>query len=325
MQIQEAYDLVKDELQEVEAEYGKHLDSDVYLIRRVANYILTSGGKRFRPSLLLLSAKLCGYDGGLHIPLSAVIEFIHTATLLHDDVVDDADLRRGTASANAVWGNQASILVGDYLFSKAFYLMVESRNMEVLRVLSRATIKLAEGEILQLLKNSDIDTNEQEYLTVATNKTAALISAACQVSGILADVAHEKECALAGYGMNLGIAFQLMDDCLDYTSKNEDLGKAVGNDLKEGKVTMPLIYTLQRSSAEERERIVEAIEAGEINDNGHLESVIGLIRRHGAIEQTIDTARRHIETAKDHLAQFEPTVEKAALMAIADYVIERSF
>ena len=323
MRIQEAYDLIKGDLEQVDLEFKKNLDSDVYLVRKMGEYILNSGGKRFRPSILLLSARLCGYEGREHLPLAAVVEFIHTATLLHDDVVDNAELRRGTASANTLWGSEASILVGDYLFSKSFYTMVQCGSMEVLRILSMTTTLMAEGEILQLLKNSDVETTESEYLSVVRNKTAVLISAACQVGGILASVSPEKEAALATYGMNLGIAFQLMDDCLDYISSDEDLGKAVGNDLKEGKVTLPLIHALEGASETEREMVREVIEGDEVSDD-QLLSVTELIKSHEGITYTVESARRYVADAAKELEIFEPNIERAALEAVAAYVVERS-
>ncbi|MEE8184801.1 MAG: polyprenyl synthetase family protein [Thermodesulfobacteriota bacterium] len=315
---------MKEDLQKVELEFKKNLDAEAYLIKKVGEYVLNSGGKRFRPSLLLLSARLCGYSGKEHIPLAAVVEFIHTATLLHDDVVDNADLRRGSASVNTIWGNEASILIGDYLFSKSFNMIVNSENIDVLKVLSRTTTLMAEGEILQLLKNSDVETTEKDYLSVVTKKTAVLISATCQVGGVLAGVSGEKEEALAGYGMNLGVAFQLMDDCLDYTSRDEDLGKAIGNDLKEGKITMPLIYALEKSTPREREIIHSAVEADSIAEE-QLTSVMGLINRYKGIEYTIDTARRYKEEANSYLEIFEPNIERVALTAVADYVVERRY
>ena len=323
MRIQEAYDLIKGDLEQVDLEFKKNLDSDVYLVRKMGEYILNSGGKRFRPSILLLSARLCGYEGREHLPLAAVVEFIHTATLLHDDVVDNAELRRGSASANTLWGSEASILVGDYLFSKSFYTMVQSGSMEVLRVLSMTTTLMAEGEILQLLKNSDVETTEREYLSVVRNKTAVLISAACQVGGILASVSPEKEAALAEYGMNLGIAFQLMDDCLDYTSSDEDLGKAIGNDLKEGKVTLPLIHALEGASETERKMVREIIEGDDVSDD-QLLSVTELIKSREGIAYTVESARRYVADAAKELEIFEPNIERAALAAVAAYVVERS-
>ncbi|MEK7829041.1 MAG: polyprenyl synthetase family protein, partial [Deltaproteobacteria bacterium] len=215
MRIQEAYDTIKQDLKDVELEFRKNLDSDVHLIKKVGEYVLNNGGKRLRPSLLLLSARLCGYQGSRHIPLAAVIEFIHTATLLHDDVVDNAGIRRGKAAANTLWGSGASILIGDFLFSKSFYLTVADGDLNILKILSSTTTRMAEGEVLQLLKDSDVETTERDYLSVVTNKTASLISVACQIGAILGKASAEKEKALAGYGMDVGIAFQLVDDCLD--------------------------------------------------------------------------------------------------------------
>ncbi|MBI5287133.1 MAG: polyprenyl synthetase family protein [Deltaproteobacteria bacterium] len=324
MRIQEAYGLIKEDLKGVEQEFKRNLDSQVYLIRKLGEYILNSGGKRFRPTLVLLSAKLCNYQGNRHTPLASIIEFIHTATLLHDDVVDNARMRRGRESTNAVWGNGASVLVGDFLFSKSFYLMVEDGDMRVLQLLSRTTTRMAEGEVLQLLKSSDPETTEEEYINVITSKTAVLISAACQIGAILGKVSKEKEKALAGFGMDMGIAFQLVDDCLDYISRDEELGKVIGNDLKEGKVTLPLIHTLGKSSPEEREKIIEAIEADDLDDP-QLKYVMGLLNNYKSIGYTLSRARRHIEGAKSYLEVFGPSPERSALVALADYVVERSY
>lgn len=324
MGIDEVYRLIKEDLHAVEEEFKKHLRSKVYLIAKVGEYILMSGGKRFRPSLLILSSRLCGYTGKECITLGSIIEFIHTATLLHDDVVDNAQLRRGKASANVVWGNGASVLVGDFLFSKSFYLLVESKNLNILQVMSRTTTQMAEGEVLQLLKCSDVTTTQEEYIAVIVNKTASLISAACEIGAILGGAGDREREALARFGLNLGIAFQLMDDCLDYTSKNEELGKAIGNDLREGKVTLPLIHTLKLCSEEEKRVIVSAVEGDELTEEHFLE-VIALIRKYKGIEYTRDLAIDYIEKAKEHLYTFEPTIYRSALLAIADYVIERRY
>ena len=324
MAIDDVYQLIKGDLQAVEDEFRKHLRSRVYLIRKVGEYILMSGGKRFRPSLLILSSRLCGYAGRDCIPLGSIIEFIHTATLLHDDVVDNAQLRRGRASANVVWGNGASVLVGDFLFSKSFYLLVESRDLRVLQVMARTTTQMAEGEVLQLLKCSDVTTTQEEYIAVIVNKTASLISAACEIGAILGGAGKEEREALAEFGLNLGIAFQLMDDCLDYTSKDEELGKAVGNDLREGKVTLPLIHTLRNCSQEEREVIVSAVEGDDLTED-HFQEVIALIRRYRGIEYTRDLAAEYIEKAKEFLHIFAPTIYRSALLTVADYVIERRY
>ncbi|MEK7689026.1 MAG: polyprenyl synthetase family protein [Deltaproteobacteria bacterium] len=324
MRIQEAYDTIKQDLKDVELEFRKNLDSDVHLIKKVGEYVLNNGGKRLRPSLLLLSARLCGYQGSRHIPLAAVIEFIHTATLLHDDVVDNAGMRRGKAAANTLWGSGASILIGDFLFSKSFYLTVADGDLNILKILSSTTTRMAEGEVLQLLKDSDVETTERDYLSVVTNKTASLISVACQIGAILGKASAEKEKALAGYGMDVGIAFQLVDDCLDYTSSNEELGKAIGNDLKEGKITLPLIHVIKNAAASEREEILAAIKAGDLK-NSQLSSVISLINKYKGIDYTLSRARQYVENAKACLNIFEPNVERAALIALADYVVERTY
>lgn len=324
MRIQEAYDTIKQDLKDVDLEFRKNLDSDVHLIKKVGEYVLNNGGKRLRPSLLLLSARLCGYQGSRHIPLATVIEFIHTATLLHDDVVDNAGIRRGKAAANTLWGSGASILIGDFLFSKSFYITVADGDLNILKILSSTTTRMAEGEVLQLLKDSDVETTESDYLSVVTNKTASLISVACQIGAILGKASAEKEKALAGYGMDVGIAFQLVDDCLDYTSSNEELGKAIGNDLKEGKITLPLIHVIKNAAASEREEILAAIKAGDLK-NSQLSSVISLINKYKGIDYTLSRARQHVENAKACLNIFEPNVERAALIALADYVVERTY
>lgn len=323
MHIQEVFDLVKDDLKTVEEGFKRNLNSDVHLVSKVGDYILTSGGKRFRPMILLLSARLCGYAGDRHVPMAGVVEFIHTATLLHDDVVDNAKLRRGSASVNRVWGDGASILVGDYLLSKAFALTVANGDMRTLHVLSQTTTRMAEGEVLQLLRHSDINTTEEDYLDVVTNKTAVLISAAAHVAAILGEVSPERERALSDYGLELGIAYQLMDDCLDYTSDDESLGKPAGNDLREGKVTMPLIHAFKKASAAEREFLRQAVESDEVEDDA-LKEVLALIERHGGIKYAMDRAFEYVESAKKRLDVFEPDIERIALMAIADFVVSRT-
>jgi len=322
--IREATDLVRDDIVRVEEGFKESLNSDVWLVSKVGDYILGSGGKRFRPTVLLLSTRLCGYSGEAHIPLAAVVEFIHTATLLHDDVVDKANLRRGNASANTVWGEGASILVGDYLLSKAFSLAVTHGNMNMLKLLSRTTTRMAEGEVMQLMKHSDPETTEREYLDVVTNKTAVLISASARIGAILGGRGNDEEAALAGYGMGLGIAYQLMDDCLDYTSTDEDFGKSIGNDLKEGKVTMPLIEASSRGTEAERVLIRQAIEADDLED-GTLDEIIGIINKYKGIEYTTERARAYVEDAKANIETFKPTTERAALMALADFVIDRTY
>ncbi|MFQ5442801.1 MAG: polyprenyl synthetase family protein [Thermodesulfobacteriota bacterium] len=323
MRIQEVIDLVKDDVAKAEESFKKNLNSDVWLVSKVGEYIFSSGGKRFRPLILLLCARLCGYKGESHIPLAAVVEFIHTATLLHDDVVDNANLRRGAKAVNSVWGDGASILVGDYLLSKAFSLAVNNGNERILKVLSQTTTRMAEGEVLQLLKHGDIEITEDEYLNVVTNKTAVLMSASAQVAAILGEASLEKEVALANYGMGLGVAYQLMDDCLDYVSNDKDLGKSVGNDLKEGKVTLPLIHAYEKAGKADKNFLKEAVESDDTDDLT-VKEVMSIIEGYGGIRYAIDRAGAYIEGAKKELDLFSPDTDRAALVAVVDYVIERT-
>ena len=324
MQIQEVFDLIHDDVKLMEEGFKRSLSSNVPLVGKVSEYILNSGGKRFRPMVFLLVARLCKYRGERHIPLAGVVEFIHTATLLHDDVVDNATLRRGKKSANTVWGNSASVLVGDYILSKAFAIAVANSDMNVLNVLSQTTTSMAEGEVLQLAKHNDLTMSEQEYLDIVTNKTGVLLSAAARIAAIISDVTYEKEVALINYGLDLGIAYQLMDDSLDYISTDEDLGKGIGNDLREGKVTMPLIHANRNATEMERKLLKETIEAKELTDE-RLADVLEIINRYKGIEYTVQRATKHIEDAKQSLTSFDSSINKTALMTVADFVIERKY
>ena len=257
------------ELKAIEAEMTRNLISEIVMIPTVSQYLISSGGKRFRPMLLILCAKLCGYRGPRTVPLAGTVEFIHTATLLHDDVVDRAFMRRGMASANSVWGDGASVLVGDFLFTKSFCLIVQDGDLHILDMVSQATTRMAEGEVMQLVRMGDPDITEEDYYFVVTNKTAVLISAACQIGAILGGASPEREKALAEFGLNLGIAFQLMDDLLDYVAAEEMFGKTIGKDLSEGKITLPLIRVLQLCRPQEKARISEIIQ----NPNRSVEEV----------------------------------------------------
>jgi len=319
--MQKALALLQDELPRVEARFRQDLDSDVALIRKVGEYVLASGGKRIRPMLLLLCARLSGYCGESHIGLASVVEFIHTATLLHDDVVDGAVLRRGNASANSVWGNEASVLVGDFLFAKSFSIMVRAGNLRILEVLSDATTQMAEGEVLQLINTCDLDLDEESYLSVVRNKTAILIDAACRCGGILGGVSEAREQALADFGMDLGIAFQLMDDALDYVAEEAEFGKARGHDLAEGKMTLPLIQALRCCTAAERDNVADIVE-NDLTDDG-LAFVIDLIERYDGIGHTRQRARELVERAKERLSLFEDGPARQALCSLADYVVSR--
>ena len=315
--------LLNDDIRRVEAQFREDLTSRVPLIRKVGEYVLASGGKRVRPMMLLLSAQLCGYQGDAHIGLASVVEFIHTATLLHDDVVDSAVLRRGQDSANAVWGNEASVLVGDFLFAKSFTIMVRAGNLDILRTLSDATTQMAEGEVLQLISTSDVELDEAHYLEVVRNKTAVLLSAASRCGAILGGCSAAEEEALAAYGMDLGIAFQFMDDALDYVADQADFGKECGHDLLEGKVTLPLIHTLNNCSRQERQKIAAIVEQ-EVLPDEDLQYVIGLIHAYDGIGYTRERAKNHIESAKAHLSGFADCPAKQAMLRLADYIISRS-
>jgi octaprenyl-diphosphate synthase len=323
IKMQEALNIIGDDLKQVELQFRKDLESDVPLIRKVGEYVLSSGGKRIRPALLLLAARLCNYAGDQAVPLASVIEFIHTATLLHDDVVDSATLRRGIASANTLWGNEASVLVGDFLFSKSFSLMVNVGSMDILRILSGATTIIAEGEVLQLLSTGDLELSEEQYVNVIRSKTAILMSAACEAGAILGGVTPDQQQALADFGMDLGIAFQLMDDILDYVATEEEFGKSIGHDLEEGKVTMPLIKTLLNCTADERQIITTVVEQDEMSLDD-FRTVSALVGRYGGIEYTVDKARFYISRCKSHLDQFAPSAVREALCSLSDYVVTRN-
>jgi octaprenyl-diphosphate synthase len=315
--------LLNDDLRRVELQFREDLASRVPLIRKVGEYVLASGGKRIRPMLVLLSARLAGYQGTAHIGLASVVEFIHTATLLHDDVVDGAVLRRGQDSANSVWGNEASVLVGDFLFAKSFSIMVRAGSLPVLQALSDATTMMAEGEVLQLVSTYDLELAEERYIEVVQNKTAVLLAAASRCGAILGGSPPEQEEALAAYGMDLGIAFQFMDDALDYVADQAEFGKARGHDLLEGKVTLPLIHALRCCNDEERRR-VEEIVAGDELPQTDLDTVINLIEVYDGIAYTRRRAGELIEQAKAHLAVFPQCEVRDALFAVANYVVQRS-
>ncbi len=320
--MEQALALLRDDLVKVEERFREYLNSDVPLIRKVGEYVLASGGKRMRPMLLLLSARLSGYQGAQQVGLASVVEFIHTATLLHDDVVDGAVLRRGNASANSVWGNEASVLVGDFLFAKSFSIMVRDGNLRILEVLSDATTQMAEGEVLQLISTCDLDLTEERYIEVVRNKTAVLIDAACRCGGILGEVSPAREQALADFGMDLGVAFQFMDDALDYVADQSEFGKAKGHDLAEGKMTLPLIHTLRGCTAAERQRVAEVVEAEELAPED-LDFVVDLIDRYDGIGYTRRRAAELVERAKVQLSVFDAGPERAALAELADYVVSR--
>ena len=321
--MQAALNIIGEELILVEQQFRKDLESDVPLIRKVGEYVLSSGGKRVRPALLLLAARLCGYAGNKAVPLASVVEFIHTATLLHDDVVDSATLRRGIASANTLWGNEASVLVGDFLFSKSFSLMVGVGSLDILRILSDATTIIAEGEVMQLLCTGEIDLTEEQYINVVRSKTAILMSAACEAGAVLGGVSAQQQQALADFGMDLGIAFQMMDDTLDYIATEEEFGKSIGHDLEEGKITLPLIHTLRLCAADERAAIEAVIDKDEMSLD-EFRHISGLVKQYGGISYTTDAAKGYISRCITHLDQFESGPVRDALSQLAEYVVTRS-
>ncbi len=297
--------------------------SPVALIPQLAAHIVAAGGKRLRPLLTLATARLCGYSGSRHVKLAACVEFIHTATLLHDDVVDESLLRRGLASANAVFGNKASVLVGDFLFARAFQLMVEDGSLTVLAILSSAAATIAEGEVLQLATQNDLSTDEAQYLDVVRGKTAALFAAACEVGAVVADRPAADRVALREYGTNLGMAFQLVDDALDYAADQATLGKTVGDDFREGKITLPVLVAYAAGDREERQFWQRTIEASE-QAEADLDHAFDLITRHRAIEATMDRAARFAEAAKASLARFADSPLRRSLLAVGDYTVSRA-
>ncbi|MBK8639057.1 MAG: polyprenyl synthetase family protein [Chromatiaceae bacterium] len=300
----------------------RRLQSDVALINQIGHYIVNSGGKRLRPLGVLLSARACGYVGDRHIDLAAVIEFIHTATLLHDDVVDGSDQRRHRNTANAVWGNAASVLVGDFLYSRSFEMMVDVGSMRVMDILSHATSRISEGEVLQLLNCNDADTTEARYMEVIERKTATLFQAGTRIGAVLADAPPEIETAMADYGRHLGVAFQLVDDALDYRAKSEDLGKNLGDDLAEGKPTLPVIRALAVGTPEQRALLREAIENG---GRERITEVAAVIDSTGGIEYTISLARRHAASAKHAVALLPESGQRASLEMMVDFAVARTY
>ena len=316
--------LVKEDLTACNHVIVAHMQSQVELIPRLAAHLVAAGGKRLRPILTLASARLCGYSGGQrHVALAACVEFIHTATLLHDDVVDESQLRRGLASANAVFGNQASVLVGDFLFSRAFQLMTADGSLHVLRILSDASATIAEGEVLQLVTQNDLSTEEDRYLEVIQGKTAALFAAACQVGAVVAGRPAAEEAALASYGTAIGMAFQLVDDALDYAADQRLLGKTVGDDFREGKITLPVLAAYHAGTEEDRLFWRRTIEASEQTD-ADLEHALSLMANTGAIDLTLGRAATYAADAKAALSVFPDSVIRERLLDVADFTVSRA-
>ena len=316
--------LVDDDLERVNQVILQRMQSPVALIPELAGHIIAAGGKRLRPMLTLLAARMCDYRGNRHIALAACVEFIHTATLLHDDVVDESGLRRGLASANTVWGNKASVLVGDFLFSRAFQLMVDDRSLDVLRILSDASAVIAEGEVLQLITANDTATSEQAYLEVIEAKTATLFGAACRIGAVVADRPRVDEEALTSYGLNLGIAFQLVDDVLDYSAAQTTLGKTVGDDFRDGKITLPVILAYRRGGEAERTFWRRTLEDRDQQEDD-LAHAIELMQMNACLSDTVARARHYGAVARDAMGIFPDSAEKRTLLDLIDFSIDRTY
>ena len=316
--------LVAADMNGVNAVILERMQSKVALIPELAGHLIAGGGKRMRPMLTLASAALLGYPGTRHHKLAASVEFIHTATLLHDDVVDGSGMRRGKRTANLIWGNSASVLVGDFLFSRAFELMVEDGSLKVLRILSHASAVIAEGEVEQLTSQRQIDTDEEQYLTIITAKTAALFAAACRVAPVVAEASEDAEFALECYGRNLGIAFQLTDDAIDYSSDSATMGKGVGDDFRDGKMTLPVILAYARGSEADRAFWRAAVTGERVADDD-LAHAIRLLRSSEAIADTVERARQYGRRAVDALAMFPSSKAKSALTEAAEFAVARAY
>jgi octaprenyl-diphosphate synthase len=321
MDLQEVFGLYEPELSIIENRLKELFKSNVSPIPLIGNHLIEGGGKRLRPLLLILSAEIAGYKGDARLTLAGIIESIHTASLLHDDVVDAADVRRGKLPAHSIWGNQVVILVGDFLYSNALRLAVMQKNQKIMGVLSEATTRMTEGEILQLTKTGDPNITEEEYLDIISAKTGALISAACRIGAILGSLPEDKENALSHFGMKTGTAFQMADDILDYMADEGKLGKRLGKDLKEGKITLPLIYLMKTALTSEVEEVKDLIRNGFKKED--LKRILELFRKHNVIELSFKKATRLISDAKAELAIFSDSPVKESLCAVADYMLFR--
>lgn len=321
MNFQDIFKQYEDELKQVERELAKIFHSEATLIPTIGTYIINSGGKRLRPLFLLLSADLADYREYKRVILAAVIEALHTASLLHDDVVDEAEIRRGKTSANKIWGNQVTVLLGDYLYAKALHISVAQESLPIMEALSRATSQMAEGEILQLMKAGDPTITFDEYIKIITGKTAGLIQAACRIAGILGKLPQEKLQALTEFGHNVGIAFQMIDDVLDYVADESELGKKLGKDLMEGKITLPLIELIKK--AQEKKEIIEIIKSDSFSDETLLK-ILNYLKQYNCIESSMEIVKGYINKAKKALQVFPDSEAKQRLYSIADYILMRN-
>ncbi len=323
MLIQEVVSAYEKDLAVVETYLEREHESYVELIPEISRHIIMSGGKRIRPLLLMVSSDLFGYREDLRYPLAAVLEFIHTASLLHDDVIDHANMRRGKAAANRVWGNAASVLVGDYLYAKAFKLLTESNSQSVQRLVSTATTTMVEGETTQLIKSGDVNITEEEYFSIIERKTAVLMATACALGPVLADAPAGSVDRMTDFGMKLGVTFQLTDDTLDYVAVEEDFGKTIGMDIREGKMTLPLIWSLKQCESAEKERI-QAIVASKEADDDEVAEIARFIKDHGGIDYALERAARLVDEAKALIAPLPESFARRALLALADHILKRN-
>ncbi len=313
---------VESDLEDIEKALSDNLNPYLDLVSDVAGHILFSGGKRLRPLLMVLSARMCSYNGNYEKTFSTALEYLHTATLLHDDLVDGATLRRGKTVAHATWGNSITVLVGDYLLARALSISAGTGRLRVVKVLAELTENMSQGEVHQLMRKGDVKLTEDEYLVVIRRKTAVLFKAACQVSAIIADAPEDKEKALSEYGFNLGIAFQMADDLFDYTLQTSDFGKEVGADLREGKLTLPVIYALKQANSSDRDLMIKIIRNPDFTTDD-FKTLLDFLVKYGGIDYTQETAASYIDTAKNALALFEPSPTKETMLDIADYALQR--
>ena len=318
----EIYSLIENEMALVDEEIARQSSAGVPLIDKIGQYICSSGGKRIRPAILLLGSQMCGYNGPIGPRLGAVIEMLHSATLLHDDIIDNASVRRGRASVNAQWGNEITVLMGDWLYMTAFRLALGERRLKILDVLIEATRKMVEGELIQLAFNGDLDITEEQHLDISIRKTACLFSACSQLAAILGSAGEDKEEQMRLYGLNVGLAFQLVDDVLDFTSDESTLGKPVGSDLKEGKLTLPLIYLMRDGEPRHRELVRNALRNSHL-DAVHREEIFRLIRDYHTADRVLEKAHQYARKAIACIEDFPSSKARDALVSIPEYIVER--
>lgn len=319
---QKILNLVKDDLLEIEVALEQNLNPHLDLVSQIAGHILFSGGKRLRPLLMVLSARLCGYDGNYEKTFSTIFEYLHAATLLHDDLVDEATLRRGKPAAHSIWGDAIAVLVGDFLLARSLSIAAETNRPDVIKVVAEITENMSQGEIHQLMKKGCIDLNEKEYMEIIRRKTAVLFQGTCRVGALISGVSKEKEDALAGYGFNLGIAFQMVDDLLDYSQDTAAIGKKVGADLKEGKLTLPVIYSLKSADAKDRIQMEKIIKNKDFSAED-FETLIAIMKKYGGQTYTEKVAQKYVKNAKNALETFKNSTTKEILLTIADYTLVR--